>query len=203
MFRKQQIIVLILLLIGAAVAVYQVTRPGYGQIRFEVQGQTAYVNGGTNSKSYGVVKAFLDDNPQVNHLVLERMPGTKDADTNLHIARLLRKRGLSTHVTKDSYIVSGTVDLFLAGVERTMDCGGLIGVHSWSYTGRNGIGVFSPKNIGYDQRRKLQEHFLKEMGIDPAFYEFTRDAADADEIYILEEDDLRQYDILTHGTCAQ
>ena len=122
MFRRQQIIVFILLLIGAAMAIYQVTRPGHGTLRFEVDGQTAYVNGGTNHTSYGVAKQFFDENPQINRLVLQRMPGTSDADTNLRIARDIRRRGLSTHVEKRSYIASGAVDLFLSGVQRTMDC---------------------------------------------------------------------------------
>ena len=203
MFRRQQITVLILLLIGAIVAIYQVTRPGHGGLRFQVDGDTAYINGGTNSRSYGVAKQFFKDNPQVNHLVLERMPGTRDADTNLRIAREIRKRGLTTHLNKNSYIASGAVDLFLSGTERTMECGALIGVHSWSYTGRHGIGVFSPKNIGRDERSRLQEHFLKEMGIDTDFYAFTRDAADADEIYVLLPKDIARFDLLTEETCRR
>jgi len=112
-FRQQQIIVSILLLIGAAMAIYQVTRPGHGDLRFKVEGQTAFVNGGTDSRSYGTAKRFFDENPQVNHLVLQRMPGTSDADTNLRIARDIRRRGLTTHLQKNSYIASGAVDLFL------------------------------------------------------------------------------------------
>ena len=201
MFRRQQIIVLILLLIGAAVAIYQVTRPSVGDLRFRVEGQTAYVNGGTNSKSFGTAKRFFDANPQVNHLVLQRMPGTVDADTNLRIAYMIRQRGLTTHIEKNSYIASGAVDLFLSGAQRTMECGALIGVHSWSYHGRHGIGVFSPKNIGYDDRKGVQKLFLRKMGIDPNFYEFTRDSADADDIYILLPKDVARFDLLTEEAC--
>ena len=200
-FRRQQLIVFALLLIGACVAVYNVTRPGHGTIRFTVDGQTAYVYGGTDSTSYGVTKRFLDENPQINHLVLKRMPGTVDADTNLRIARMIRERGLTTHVERNSYIASGAVDLFLSGRERTMDCGAKIGVHSWSYHSQNNIGVFSPKNLGSDRRQGIQEKFLREMGIDPRFYAFTRDAADADEIYILLPKDLARFDLLTEGSC--
>lgn len=201
MFRRQQIIVLILLLIGAAVAIYQITRPSVGDLRFRVEGQTAYVNGGTNSRSFGTAKRFFEDNPHVRHLVLQRMPGTSDADTNLRIARDIRRRGLTTHLQKNSYIASGAVDLFLSGAERTMECGALIGVHSWSYKGRHGIGVFSPRNIGYDQRSGVQQHFLKEMGINTDFYAFTRDAADADDIYVLLPKDVERFDLLTERAC--
>lgn len=200
-FRRQQLTTFVLLLIVAAMAIYQVMQPGHGTLRFEVEGQTAYVNGGTNSSSYGIAKRFFDDNPQVNHLVLQRMPGTQDADTNLRIARMIRRRGLTTHVTKRSYIASGAVDLFLSGTERTMECGAKIGVHSWSFHSHNNIGVFSPKNLGSDRRQGVQEKFLKDMGIDTRFYAFTRDAADADDIYILLPKDVARFDLLTEEAC--
>lgn len=204
-FRRQQIIVFILLLIGALYAVYTVTQPGHGTIRFELSeqdgGQTAFVNGGTDSTSYSVVRRFLDDNPQVRRLVLQRMPGTQDADTNLRIARLIRARGIDTHIQRRSYIASGAVDLFLAGEQRTMECGAKIGVHSWSYHSQNNIGVFSPKNLGSDRRRSVQEKFLKDMGIDTRFYVFTRNAADADDIYILLPKDVARFDLLTEEAC--
>ena len=200
-FRRQQIIVLVLLLIVASVSIYKVTRPGHGTIRFEIDGQTASVYGGTDSTSYSVTKRFLDDNPQVRHLVLKRMPGTVDADTNLRIARMIRRRGLSTHLERRSYIASGAVDLFLSGTARTMDCGAKIGVHSWSYHSQNNIGVFSPKNLGSDRRQSVQEKFLRDMGIDPRFYAFTRDVADADEIYILLPKDVARFGLLTEEAC--
>jgi len=200
-FRRQQIIVFCLLLIVAATAIYKVTRPGHGLLRFETDGQTAYVYGGTDSSSYGAAKRFFDDNPQINRLVLARMPGTQDADTNLRIARDIRRRGLTTHVEANSYIASGAVDLFLAGAERTMDCGARIGVHSWSYHSQNNIGVFSPKNLGTDRRQGIQEKFLRDMGINTGFYAFTRDAADADSIYILLPKDIARFNLLTEDAC--
>lgn len=207
MFRKQQTIAVFLLLILAAVAIFKVTRPGHGTIRFELStedgGKTAYVNGGTDSTSYAAAKRFFDDNPQLRHLVLERMPGTADADTNLRIARDIRRRGLTTHVSKRSYIASGAVDLFLSGAARTMECGAKIGVHSWSYHSQNNIGVFSPKNLGSDRRQGVQEKFLKDMGIDTRFYAFTRDAADADDIYLLLPKDVARFDLLTEEACRR
>jgi len=200
-FRREQIIVFVLLLIGAIFAVYQVTRPNAGGLRFELQGETAYVYGGTDSSSYGIAKRFFDDNPQVNRLILKRMPGTQDADTNLRIARLIRRRGITTHLEANSYIASGAVDLFLSGAERTMECGAKIGVHSWSYHSQNNIGVYSPKNLGADRRQNIQEKFLRDMGIDPNFYVFTRDAADADGIYLLLPKDVARFDLLTERAC--
>ena len=168
-FFKQQILVVILLAIGFMAAIYKVTRPNYGLIHFAVERDTAYVNGRTDSSSLDVMQKFLRDNPQIRRLVLGNMLGTSDADTNIKIAYLIRKKGLDIHLKRNSYIASGAVDWFIAGTRRTMECGAKIGVHSWSFRGDN-IGVFSPENMGSDRRQKYHEKFLSDMGANPDFY---------------------------------
>lgn len=163
-------------------------------LRFDVKGTTAYVNGGTNSKSYGEMKAFLDENPQVDRLVLQYMPGTVDSMTNMRMSRLVRDRGLDTHLERRSMIASGAVDLFLSGVERTMDCGAMIGVHSWSIDGHIG-----PKDMGADYNQPVHEKYLLDMGIDPRFYVFTREAAEPESIYYMKEKEIRKFGLLTES----
>lgn len=163
-----------------------------GTLSFRVKGDTAYVYGGTNSTSYGVTKDFLNENPDVQHLVLRIMPGTEDAETNLRIARLIRERGLTTHLERRSRIASGAVDLFIAGSKRTMECGALIGVHSWSFDGKIG-----PKDIGVDRNQSLHEGFLDDMGIDTAFYVFTREAAPPEDIYFMQYGEIERFGLLT------
>ena len=192
--KTQQIITAILIAIGAAVAIYGTVQPEAGLLKFTVNGNTAYGYGGTNDYSVSTVKRFLNDNPQLETLVLKKMPGTKDADMNIRIARDIRRRGLDTHLDANSYIASGAVDLFLAGTKRTMDCGALIGVHSWS-SGKH----YYPAKIGSDPHQKKHERFLREMGIDPAFYAFTRDAALPHDIYYLTPDDIRRFSLLTEN----
>ncbi len=161
-------------------------------LSFDIKGDTAYVNGGTNSVSYKTMKTFLNDNPDVQHFVLQNMPGTKDSRTNLDVARLIRKRGITTHLESRSYIASGAVDLFLAGAKRTMECGAMIGVHSWSFDGDIG-----PNDIGRDDQKWAHEKFLTDMGIDPSFYVFTRAAAAPDEIHIMRYPEIERYGLLT------
>lgn len=163
-------------------------------LRFDVKGDTAYLNGGTDQRSYGEMKRFLDDNPEVRHLVLRRMPGTTDSMTNMRIARLIRKRGLTTHLEKRSRIASGAVDLFISGVKRTMECGAMIGVHSWSYEGNIG-----PKDIGRDVNQPIHEKFLNDMEIDPSFYVFTREAAEPDNIYYMTYSEIERFGLLTQS----
>ena len=194
--RKQQITTAILLAIMAITAIYQATRPDSGLLKFIRFGDTAYGHGGTNSMSVAQVARFLDDNPDLETLVLGYMPGTSDADMNLRIARDIRRRGMHTHLTKRSYIASGAVDLFLAGTKRTMECGARIGVHSWS----SYDGTYYPAVIGRDPRQKTHEKFLSEMGIDQAFYVFTREAAPPQDIYLLKPADIERFGLLTQAS---
>ena len=181
-----------LVAIGAGFAIYNALQAGDGSIRFKTKGDTAYVNGTTFSNSYIHAKAFLDENPQVRTLVLQRMPGTKDSFNNLRIARMIRERGINTHLQKRSVIASGAVDLFISGAERTLDCGAMIGVHSWS------VGKFiSPKDMGRDDARIIHENFLSDMGIDPSFYVFTREAAEPESMHFMTRSEIERFGLLT------
>ncbi len=192
MQNKTQI-ALVMMAVMFGVAVWIGTQKPSG-LRFSVKGDTAVVDGGTDSRSLTEMKTFLNDNPGVRHLVLRNMPGTSDAMTNLKIARLIRERGLTTHLQKRSRIASGAVDLFISGVERTMECGAKIGVHSWSVDGRIG-----PKRMGADYNQPVHEDFLSDMGIDPAFYVFTREAAEPETIYIMKYPEIVEYGLLTQS----
>ena len=161
-------------------------------LRMEAVGDMAYLNGTTDRRSYGEMKSFLKQNPGVKHLVLMRMPGTKHSRENLRLARLIRKNGLSTHLRRDSWIASGAVDLFISGAKRTMECGAKIGVHSWSFNGNIG-----PDDIGRDDQRSIHENFLSDMGVDPRFYVFTREAAGPEDIYVLNYNEIERFGLLT------
>jgi len=152
----------------------------------------AYGYGVTDDRSTRLVGKLLSENPQVETLVLKYMPGTQDADMNLRLARRIRKAGLNTHLEADSRIASGAVDLFLAGVGRTMECGALIGVHSWGVSD-----VYDAQDAIFDDRRKRQEKFLRDMGVDERFYVFTREAAPAADIHILTMEEIRRFGLLT------
>jgi hypothetical protein len=195
--KIQQTIAIILIGIMAAVAVNRAMQPDAGLLKFRVKGDKAYGYGSTNDWSVSQITSFMDENPQVGTLVLKKMSGTTDADMNLRLAYRIRERGLKTHLDSDSFIASGAVDLFLAGVERTMECGALIGVHSWSMSGSRDTIRISPKDLGTDRRQKMQETFLKDMGIDPAFYAFTREAAEPEKLHFLTPEEIERFGLLT------
>ena len=191
--KTQQIITGVLLAVVAIVAIRGAMKPDLGLLKFKVKDNLAYGYGYTDDRSVSVVRKLLKENPQVDTLVLKKMSGTRDGDMNIVLARDIRKRGLNTHLEKNSAIASGAVDLFLAGKYRTMECGALIGVHSWSIGGARETIRVSPKDMGADHRQKYHEDFLRDMGIDPAFYAYTRAAAEPEDIHYMSVEDINRF----------
>ena len=112
--KTQQIIAGVLLAIVAVVAIRGAMKPDLGLLKFKVKDNLAYGYGYTDDRSVSVVRKLLKENPQVDTLVLKKMSGTRDGDMNIVLARDIRKRGLNTHLEKNSAIASGAVDLFLS-----------------------------------------------------------------------------------------
>ena len=191
--KTQQIITGALLAIVAVVAIRGAMKPDLGLLKFKVKDNLAYGYGYTDDRSVSVVKKLLRENPQVDTLVLKKMSGTRDGDMNIVLARDIRKRGLNTHLDSNSAIASGAVDLFLAGNKRTMECGALIGVHSWSIGGARETIRVSPRDMGYDRRQKYHEDFLRDMGIDPAFYAYTRAAAEPEDMHYMTTEEINRF----------
>ena len=62
-------------------------------------------------------------------------PGTEDDRANLRLGRLIRARGIATHVPAGGSVRSGGVELFLAGTRRIADPGAEFAVHAWADEG--------------------------------------------------------------------
>jgi len=185
------IFVFAVMLILGALAFRDLTKPVEHDLRFEVSGTSASVYGRTDSNSHNLVKDFVRKNPQVDRLILQAMPGTQDMNTNRRVVMDIRAAGLATHVPADGRIASGAVDWFIAGSPRTIECGAMIGVHSWGTK----IGERGDKAL-YDGQYRTQRWFLNKMGVDPDFYEFTRSAAGPDDIYWLSVDEMLRYGLI-------
>ncbi len=108
------------------------------------------------------------------------------------LAYEVRARGLNTRLLATSEIDSGGVDLFLAGVERTMEDGAHIGVHSWSDGFKDAVDY--PRDAPeHEQNRKYIEDML---GSD-VFYWFTIQAAPADGIHEMTNSEIVEFGLLT------
>jgi len=167
-------------------------------LRFEVEGTRAYGFGFTDARSVGVVNDLLRDHPDVDTLVLMNMPGTRDLVQNDRLARRIRRAGLNTALAEDSFIASGAVSLFIAGVERTAECGARIGVHAWS-----SVGV-DAQNTLWDNYADFKRDYLSDMGVSPDFYDFTRAAAPAEGLHIMSPDEINRWGLVTQPlNCAE
>ncbi|MBT3187571.1 MAG: hypothetical protein HN335_01100 [Anaerolineae bacterium] len=160
--------------------------------RFEVRGEEVWMNGEINSKTYDQFTQIIAENPQVTTLVEEIVPGSMDDDTMIKLAYFVREQGLNTRLLSHSQIDSGGVDLFLSGVERSMERGAHIGVHSWS-DGAREAADFPKDSPEHEQNRK----YIEDMLGDDAFYWFTIYAAPADGIYEMTDAEIEQYGLIT------
>ena len=138
---------------------------------FNVVGTQAFMNGVIDGQTPSRVQALITNSPAVTEIVLQQCPGSADDDSNIVASRLVRAAGLNTRTESSSFIASGAVDFFLAGVQRTADPASQVNVHTW--VGGNGT-------LGRDLARNDCQHALfvayyTAMGLaDPeGFYFFT------------------------------
>ncbi|MCU7890359.1 MAG: hypothetical protein KZQ78_01610 [Candidatus Thiodiazotropha sp. (ex Ustalcina ferruginea)] len=147
-----------------------------------------------NSQSYDQVVNVLEANPQISQIVLTANAGSLDDETTFRLARYIRNHKLNTHLLDQSLIASGAVDLFLSGMERTIERGARIGVHSWS----DGIRQASDFPTDHADHKMNAEYVETMLGSDE-FYWFTIRAASADSIYWMTEDEVRRYHLVTRA----
>ncbi|WP_299773585.1 hypothetical protein [uncultured Pseudoteredinibacter sp.] len=158
----------------------------------KVEGDKLYLMGIINSKSYEQMKTVIESNPQVKTLVLTVMPGSIDDETNLQMCHFVRNQGLSTYLRSDSVIASGAVDLFMSGVEREMESGAQLGVHSWSDGFQEALEY--PRTA--PEHKPYRDFYQAMVGSDD-FYWYTLEAAKADDIHWMSEKEISAFPVLT------
>ena len=159
---------------------------------FTVDGSDLIMNGEINSKTLDQFNEVMADNPSITTLIEVDVPGSLDDETMYQLVYRVRELGLNTHLRSDSRIYSGGVDLFLGGVERSIETGAELGVHSWS-DGTNEALDFPRGSPEHEANRRLIEDML---GADD-FYWFTIEAAPAAGIHIMTADEIETYGLIT------
>lgn len=144
----------------------------YGPFRVIDASRVALVDA-TDSRSPEQFAALLRDYPNVSELEMIECPGTEDDLANLRLGRMIRARGIATHVPAGGSVRSGAVELFLAGRLRYADPGSEFAVHAWlDDTGRapRDYAPNSPENLRY-------LNYYQQMGMNlqeaRAFYAMT------------------------------
>jgi hypothetical protein len=104
---------------------------GGGNSEFYIDGHEALLNGALGTRTYNQVIDLLTNHPEVDTIVEVNVPGSINDEVNMKTGRLIREHGLFTKVPPNGHIASGGVDLFCAGIVRTIGKGARVGVHSW------------------------------------------------------------------------
>ncbi|WP_052298056.1 hypothetical protein [Moritella sp. PE36] len=153
---------------------------------------TVYMNGLITSDTLDDIKTLLEQSPQITTMVMQNVPGSIDDEINLLASREIRKHGIATHIPADGMVASGGTDMFLAGIKRTIEPGAKIGVHSW------GGGDLAATDYSRDHEVHVQYlDYYKEMNINTDFYWYTLEAAPADDILWMSEQDIAKYNVVT------
>lgn len=169
---------------------------GAGNSFFEINGHEAYLNGGLGTRTYHQLKNIIDNHSEVKTIVFGNIKGSLNDAVNMHTGRILREAGLNTKVLTDSDIASGGVDLFCAGVERIVEEGAKIGIHSWCCIG-DLTAIEVPRE--HPAHKYQIEYFSmclgRELGTD--FYFNTLESAPFDGIHWMTIDEIIKWNIAT------
>lgn len=144
----------------------------FGPFRVMEEDRAAIVDV-TDSASPAQFAAMLRAYPGIRTLEMIECPGTEDDRANLNLGRMLRAKGIATHVPNGGSVRSGGVELFLAGVRHTADAGAEFAVHSWADEDGK-----QPKDYAADApENRAYLDYYREMGMSSeqagAFYAMT------------------------------
>jgi hypothetical protein len=130
-------------------------------------------------------RAMMAAFPGIKLMRMVECPGSEDDDANLMLARMVRKAGISTVVPSYGSVRSGGVDLFFAGVTRTIVPGAQFGVHSW----RDDEGHEATDFAADDPVHGDYIRYYIEMGMQPeqarSFYSFTNRVAPSSGVHYM------------------
>ncbi len=159
---------------------------------FEVSGAVAVMTGTIGASTPGRMLELLLEHPEVETIRMEDVPGSIDDEANLRAARWVRRFGLTTVVPAGGMVASGGTDFFLAGERRLVEGGARLGVHSWA--GMEGEGADVEED--HPEHQKYLDYYA-EMGIPAEFYWYTLEAAPADDIHWMTEEEIERFAVAT------
>ncbi len=179
---------------GGSERVVNVAPPGIpkGIARFGpfvvLDGSRAALVDVTDSASPAQFAAMMKAHPGIAVLEMIECPGTEDDRANLRLGRMIRAKGLTTHVPPGGSVRSGGVELFLAGKRRIADPGAEFAVHAWADEDGREPGDYAanaPENLAYLD-------YYVEMGMLPlqakAFYTMTNSVPNDDAKWLTAAD---------------
>jgi len=169
---------------------------GAGNSLIEIKGNEAYLSGDLGTITYSQIKDLIKNYPKIKTIVMTKISGSVNDAVNMHTGRLLHENGFTTKVLSDSDIASGGVDLFCAGVNRIVEKGAKIGVHSWCCI-NDLTAIEIPKE--HPAHQYQLEYFTMVLGSEkgPAFYFYTLEASPFDSVHYMTDKEIKMWNIAT------
>ena len=169
------------------------TSANENSLSFNVTGDLAIASGVIDGTIVKKVKNLIANNPNLRTIVMTYMPGSDNDERNIKASRLIHNAKISTCVPENGLIASGAVDMFLAGVTRSVTDSSFVGVHSWA----NGNGVEGGDLPQGHRLHKLFLNYYRDIDVNTDFYWFTLNAAPADDIHNMTAEERVQWNIET------
>lgn len=159
----------------------------------------ARVNGEICTGSYQAFQSMIEFYPDIKLLRLQDVPGSMDDKTNALLMGKIHDMGINTLLESSSTVTSGGTDLFLSGVERRVEKGAQIGVHSWADEDDQGQVIEGAELPAESAVHQSYIDLYKQIGLEKPeeFYWFTMYSAASDEIHFLSDDELEYFGVST------
>lgn len=158
---------------------------------------TIEMNGDITSRLENDFDRMLAAFPNAKKVIMKDCPGSLDDETNLKVSKKMHERGFEFHLMATSVIASGAVDMYVGGVKRTREAGSKIGVHSWGSEPGEPIATSYPRGHAV---HLPYINYYKSVGFSQqeaeAFYYFTIEAAPANDIHWMTDQEINTYKIL-------
>jgi len=158
--------------------------------------ETVIINGLIDSNIPAYWGSYIAVFPDTNRMIMKDCPGSTDDVANWKAAKMIHAQDITIHLPAEAIIASGAVDLFLSGTTRTREAGSQIGVHAWS-DGDDNEATDYP--VGHEEHQGAIDYYL-DIGFSQeeaeAFYYFTINAAPADDIHWMTDEEIDEYKLL-------
>lgn len=191
---------LALTLLVLSVFIYFMFGPGkVTKATFEPTGDALVMRGVITSATPRDLAEAMEEFPGLTRIIMQSVPGSNNDVANLEVGRMVNRAGMTTIIPADGMVASGGTDFFLAGRERIVEIGACIGVHAWS----GGLGM-RPENLARSHpAHRMYLDYYRAIGINPAFYWYTLEAAPASSIHWMKDAEMRTYSVATLYETAQ
>jgi hypothetical protein len=167
----------------------------FGIFKVSEDNATIEMNGTISSSSLVNFNKLHSKYPNVKIINIKNCDGSSDDEVNLKLSKKVYDLNINIHLLDNAEIASGGVDFFLAGIKRTRANNTKIGVHSWA--GDNVTATDFP--VGHANHLPYINYY-KSIGFADAdakaFYYFTINAAAANDIHWMTEEEIIKYKML-------